>query len=238
MDTTLSSSEHDDLKQAAAAKAIEYVADGMVVGLGTGTTARHVVEDLGARVAAGLRIVGIPTSERTTALARDLGIPLSTLEDHPQIDVTIDGADEIDLSTFYAVKGLGGALLREKIVALATALEIIVVDATKIVTKLGTHAPVPVEVATFGWSRTRQSLASLGCDPILRTTPDGSPYITDSGNYLLDCRFPPIDDPSTLAAQIKAITGVVDHGLFLNVVGSVIIASPQGVQVIDKPTGS
>jgi ribose 5-phosphate isomerase A len=206
----------------------------MVVGLGTGTTARHAVRGLGARVASGLRIAGVPTSERVAAMARELGIPLTTLEERPRIDITIDGADEVDLATFHAIKGLGGALLREKIVALATKLEIIVVDESKVVSRLGERAPLPVEVAAFGWSRTREALATLGCEPQLRTSPDGSPYLTDSGNYLLDCRFPFIDDPITLATRVKSITGVIDHGLFIDIVGRVIIAGTAGIRVVDK----
>lgn len=230
------SSDADELKHAAALRAVEYVRDGMTVGLGTGTTARHAVQRLGERVAGGLRIVGVPTSERTAALARQLGIPLTSLESDTQIDITIDGADEIDLSTFNAIKGLGGALLREKLVALATREQTIIVDGSKVVSRLGTHEPLPVEVVTFGWTRTCAALSKLGGEPELRTTPEGGPLLTDSGNYLLDCRFPPgIDDPSTLAGAIKAITGVVEHGLFVGIIRRVIVARPEGIEVVEKP---
>ena len=228
------SQQRDEFKRAAAERAVEYVTDGMVVGLGTGSTAQHAVRGLGGRVASGLSIVGIPTSERVARMARDLGIPLTTLDERPEIDITIDGADEVDLSTFYGIKGLGGALLREKLVALATRLEIIVVDDSKVVDGLGQHEPLPVEVVPFGWKRTRDTLSALGCEPQLRTAPDGSPYLTDSGNYLLDCRFPAIDDPPTLASRVKAITGVVEHGLFLGIIGRVVIGGAEGVRVVDK----
>jgi ribose 5-phosphate isomerase A len=228
------SQQRDEFKRVAAERATEYVTDGMVVGLGTGSTAQHAARALAARVAAGLNIVGVPTSERTARMARELGIPLTTLEEHPQIDVTIDGADEVDLSTFYAIKGLGGALLREKIVALATRLEIIIVDDSKVASRLGEREPLPVEVAAFGWSRTRDALAALGCEPQLRASPDGSPYVTDSGNYLLDCQFPAIDEPPALASRVKALTGVVEHGLFLGIIDRVVIAGAEGIRVVDK----
>jgi ribose 5-phosphate isomerase A len=223
-----------ELKKAAALRAVEYVSDGMCVGLGTGSTATLAIYGLGEQVRQGLRIVGVPTSERTAALARQLGIPLTTLEECSELDITIDGADEVDPQTLNAIKGLGGALLREKIVALASKLEVLVVDESKLVQKLGEHTPVPVEVVQFGWTRTCDALTSLGCDPQRRTTTDGEPYITDSGNYLLDCRFPPIDDAPALAHQIKSITGVVEHGLFVGIACRVVIAGEGGVRVIDR----
>lgn len=223
----------DDLKRSAAIRAVQYVRDGMNVGLGTGSTATHAIREIGRRVREeGLRIKGVPTSDKTAALATELGIPLTTLEDVPHLDVTIDGADEIVLSTLDAIKGMGGALLHEKIVALATREQILIVDESKVVTQLGDHTSIPVEVVHFGWTRTRDALRALGCDPVLRTKDDGSPFITDSSNRLLDCRFPPIADPHALAASLKAITGVVDHGLFLNIARRAIIARSDGVHEI------
>lgn len=224
----------DEQKKVAALRAVEYVRDGMIVGLGTGSTAEHAVRALGERVAAGLQIVGVPTSDYIAALAREVGVPLATLEEYPQLDLTIDGADEIDLATMYAVKGRGGALLHEKIVAAASLVEIIIVDESKVVTRLGQHFPVPVEVVSFGWSRTCTALQALGGTPELRKDDKGQAYVTDSGNYLLDCHFPAIDDPPVLASKLKAITGVVEHGLFIDLVTRVIIAATDGIHVAEK----
>ncbi len=168
--------DRDHLKRAAALRAIEEVEDGMVLGLGTGSTAAFVVEGLAARVAAGLRVVGIPTSERTAAQARRLGIPIATFAEYQKLDLTIDGADEVELGTLNLIKGLGGALLREKIVAAASARLIIVVDQEKLVERLGEHTPVPVEVTQFGWQATAAALAALGCVPERRYTPGEQPY--------------------------------------------------------------
>src|SRR4051794_251765 len=226
------SDDVDELKREAALRAAEYVKDGMVVGLGTGSTAKYAVQALGEKVARGMRIVGVPTSDRTAELARSVGIELATLEEQPSIDVTIDGADEVDLATLYGIKGLGGALLHEKMVAQATKTQIIIVDESKVVQRLGTHAPLPVEVISFGWSRTQEALRALGCEPVLRRGADGQPYITDSGNYLLDCRFSSIDDPHTMGDKIKLITGVVDHGLFIDLISRVIIAGYEGIREV------
>ena len=229
------SADVDDLKRLAAVRAVEYVRDGMNVGLGTGSTTTHAIRELGERVKAGLRIVGVPTSERTARLALDLGIPLTTLEECPRLDMTIDGADEVHLPTMHVLKGLGGALLREKIVALATDTETLIVDETKIVERLGERAPVPVEVVTFGWSRACAALADLGCRTERRQTSEGAPYVTDSGNYLIDCHFPGIGDPRELAKNIKSITGVVEHGIFVDIACRVIIASDTGIRVVGEP---
>lgn len=223
-----------ELKRAAALRAVEYVRDGMKVGLGTGSTAALAVEALGERVRDGLMIVGVPTSERTAALARQLGIPLATLEECPQLDITIDGADEVDLATLNVIKGLGGALLREKVVALASKYEVLAVDESKVVARLGDHTPVPVEVVQFGWTNTAEVLRALGCDPRRRIADGGEPYVTDSGNYLLDCHFGGIDDPPGLASRIKATTGVVEHGLFISIAHRVVIAGGEGVRVLER----
>lgn len=222
------------LKHEAAVRACEYVRDGMVVGLGTGSTAAHAVQELGRRVAEGLRIRGVPTSDRTAQMATELGIPLVRLEDVERIDITIDGADEVVLDTLNAIKGLGGALLREKIVALATAEVILIVDETKVVPQLGDHTPVPVEVVPFGWTRTCAILTALGSTSKRRTRDDGEPYRTDSGNYLIDSRFQGIPDPSALGEEIKRITGVVDHGLFANIARRVIVARSDGIEVVER----
>lgn len=222
------------LKHEAALRAVEYVRDGMVVGLGTGSTATFAVREIGRRVGEGLNIRGVPTSERTATLAAELGIPLVSLNDVEGIDLTIDGADEVDLSTLNVIKGLGGALLREKLVALATAEVVLIVDETKVVPQLGDHTPLPVEVVPFGWSRTCAALHALGGSTERRTRDEGEPYITDSGNYLIDCRFQGIRDPASLGERIKSITGVVDHGLFLGIARRVIVAGSDGIRVVER----
>src|SRR5271170_2274253 len=216
--------DRDELKRAAALRAIDEVEDGMVLGLGTGSTAAFVVEGLAARVAAGLRVVGIPSSERTAVQARGLGI-------------TIDGADEVELGSLNLIKGLGGALLREKIVAAASGRLVIVVDQEKLVERLGEHTPVPVEVTQFGWQRTAVSLTELGCTPERRYMPSEQPYVTDGGNFILDCRFGPIRDPAALEARIAMTVGVVESGLFVGRSSVVVVASETGVEVLTPPTG-
>jgi ribose 5-phosphate isomerase A len=224
--------DRDELKRAAALRAIEEVEDGMVVGLGTGSTAAFVVEGLAARVAAGLRVVGIPTSERTAAQARRLGIPIATFAEHQRLDLTIDGADEVALGTLDLIKGLGGALLREKIVAAASNRLIIVVDQEKLVERLGEHTPVPVEVTKFGWQVTAVALARLGCTPQRRYTSGEQPYVTDGGNYILDCRFGPLADPSIIERRIAKTVGTVESGLFVGRTAIVVVASTSGVEVL------
>lgn len=230
--------DRDKLKQEAALRAVEYVEDGMVVGLGTGSTAYFVVEGLGARVAKGLKIVGIPTSERTATQARSLGIPLATFAEHQQIDLTIDGADEVERGTLNLIKGLGGALLREKIVAAASRRLVIVVDQEKLVDRLGDHTPVPVEVTQFGWQATAAAIRRLGGEPVLRHAHEDHPFITDGGNYTLDCRFSHITDAKKLEDQICGIVGVVDCGLFIGRASAVIVAATDGIHVMNVPAGA
>ena len=225
----------DELKRAAALRAIEEVEDGMVVGLGTGSTASFVVEGLGARVAGGLRVVGIPTSERTAAQARRLGIPIATFVEHQRLDLTIDGADEVQLGTLDLIKGLGGALLREKIVAAASNRLIIVVDQEKLVEQLGEHTPLPVEVTQFGWQATAVALAKLGCVPERRYAVGEQPYVTDGGNYILDCRFGPLTDPAAIEESIAMTVGVVESGLFVGRSSRVVVASMAGIEVLTPP---
>lgn len=227
-------SERDRLKQASALRAIEYVKDGMVVGLGTGSTAYFVVEGLGARVAQGLKIVGIPTSERTAAQARGLNIPLATFAEYSRIDLTIDGADEVERGTLNLIKGLGGALLREKIVATAGDRLIIVVDEEKLVDQLGDHTPVPVEVTQFGWQATAAKLTKLGAEPVLRHAAEDHPFITDGGNYILDCKFGKIADSAKLERDIGMTVGVVESGLFIGRSTAVIVAAATGVEVLTR----
>jgi ribose 5-phosphate isomerase A len=203
-------------KQQAAEHALQYVENGMVLGLGTGSTARHMLLGLAARLRDGrLRdIAGVPSSHATAALAQELGIPLVTLDQRPQLDLVLDSADEIDPS-LELIKGLGGALLHEKIVAASARRMIVIGDETKLVSQLGTHAPLPVEIIPFGMPLCARRLAELGAIPTLRRAPDGAPFCTDEGNTILDCRFAAIADPLALGAAIDAIPGVVEHGLFL-----------------------
>ena len=225
--------DRDKLKQQAALRAVEFVEDSMIVGLGTGSTAYFVVEGLGARVAGGLKITGIPTSERTATQARSLGIPLATFAEHQHIDLTIDGADEVERGSLNLIKGLGGALLREKIVANASRRLVIVVDQEKLVDRLGDHTAVPVEVTQFGWQATAARLNELGAEPVLRHAHEDHPFITDGGNYTLDCRFPHIDDPRGLENAINAIVGVVDCGLFIGRASVVVVAASDGIHVMN-----
>ena len=227
--------EVNSRKLAAAEAAASLVRDGMVVGLGSGSTASLAVEALGRRVAQGLRITGIPTSEKTAALARGLSIPLSTLAENSRIAITIDGADEVELGSLDLIKGLGGALLREKLVAAATGCFVVVVDESKLVTRLAEEQrPLPVEVIAFAWQTTAQRLENLGADWTLRAAESGSPFITDSGNYILDCRFQNVPPAIDLQRQLDGTIGVVEHGLFLGMTGQVIIGGADGVRVLKR----
>ena len=200
-------------KQAAGRAAAKLVRDGDVVGLGTGSTAYFAVVALGERVKAGLKIVGIPTSVKTGDLARQLGIPLTTLDETPQIDITLDGADEVD-PKLNLIKGGGGALLREKVIATATKNMVVVVDSSKVVSVLGKF-PLPIEVISFARTVVENKIVSLGASPKLRTKTDGSPYLTDNGNQILDCSFGQIADPAALALILSDTPGIVEHGLFI-----------------------
>jgi ribose 5-phosphate isomerase A len=219
-----------DPKRDAAERAVERVGSGMVLGLGSGSTAAYAVEAIGRRVAAGRLhdIVGIPTSRETQDLARKWGIPLTTLDDHAVVDVTIDGADEVDPAG-NLIKGGGGALLWEKIVAAATRTYIIIVDGSKLVERLGERFALPVEVMPFGWRTHLAAIRDLGAEPGLRTRADGEPYLTDGGHYLLDCRFAGgIADPGAVDAALHARPGVVETGLFLGMRPQVIVGRGAG----------
>ncbi len=220
------------LKQAAAESAVALVEDGMILGLGTGSTAKLAVEVLGKRVAEGLRVIGIPTSEFTGKLARSLGITVSSLDEYPQVDLTIDGADEVELGTLNLIKGHGGALLREKIVASASKRLAIIVDESKLVDRLGSQFAVPVEVVPFGWRSAERKLQGLGTNTKLRPGSDEKPYVTDGGPYIVDCGFGPIADPTKLERELNSIVGVVEHGLFLAMATQVIVAAEDGIRVL------
>lgn len=225
---------HSAWKRAAAQAAVELVSDGMIVGIGTGSTATFAIHALADRMRTGLRFLGIPSSDHSAALATSLGIPLTTFADHPQIDLTIDGADEVERGTLNLIKGHGGALLREKIVAVASRRLAIIVDGTKRVDRLGEHSPVPVEVVTFGYEATRSRLEALGATVALRCTPDGKPFCTDSGNRILDCNFGSIADPATLEERMCRIVGVVECGLFVGLTDVVFIADAAGVTRLER----
>jgi len=227
-------SETDRLKEQAAVYAAGQLEDGMIVGLGSGSTAKLAVDAIGRRVAEGLRIIGIPTSEHTAEQARGLSIPLATLGEHPQIDVTIDGADEVEIGTLSLIKGGGGNELREKIVASSSLRMVVVVDESKVVRQLGTHAKVPVEVAQFGWQATAQKLEKLKGNPVLRLGSDGQPFVTDGGNYILDCGFGPIGSATELGSELDSVVGVVEHGLFLGMATQAVVGRPEGVKLMER----
>lgn len=221
----------DNLKQAAALKAVEYIESGMVVGLGTGSTAAFAVSGIAERMQKeGLQIIGVPTSERTAEQARSLGIPLASLEEQPKLDLAIDGADEIELGSLNLIKGAGGALLREKLVEVAAAKLIIIADVSKKVAKLGTKFALPVEIVRFGWQATAERVKAVGCTPVLRG--GDTPFITDEQHYILDCQFGPMENPALIASQLKAIPGVVEHGLFIGMTQVAIVATDTGIEVL------
>lgn len=224
----------DAMKRAAAARAIEFVTPDMKLGLGTGSTAAHFVDLLGEKVKAGLKVLCVPTSEATRAQAESLGIPLTTLDDTPALDLTVDGADEVgpDLSL---IKGGGGALLREKIVAGASREMVVIADASKWVGKLGRFA-LPIEVVPFGLAATRRAVeAVIGAKPCtLRKGKDGLAFVTDGGHFIIDAAMGEIDDPAALAASLNMIPGVVETGLFIGMARAVILAGADGVRVVQR----
>src|SRR5881396_1785065 len=223
---------HDHEKQAAARASLAFVRDGDIVGLGSGSTAEYAVRSLGERVQAGLKIRGIPTSQRTRELAESVGIPLTTLEEFPDIEVTIDGADEID-PELQLIKGGGGALLREKIVASASKRMVVIADSSKQVSRLG-RFPLPVEVIAFAETVIRKKIAALGASVKLRQYAYGNPFTTDEGHHILDCSFGEISDPPALARELKTMPGVVEHGLFISLATVALIG--KGDQVVEvKP---
>jgi ribose 5-phosphate isomerase A len=219
-------------KQAAAREAVKLVEPGSIVGLGSGTTATYAIRFLAERVHQGLNITGIPTSLKTKQLAEQLGIPLTTLEEHPQIDIDIDGADEIG-PHLNLIKGGGGALLREKIIASVSKRFIVVAESVKLVPYLG-EFPLPVEVIAFAQPIVKRRIEALGAKVSLRQYAYGNPYVTDEGHHILDCRFGRIDDPPTLARKLHEIPGVVEHGLFIAMAELALVGKDGGVSVIRR----
>ncbi|HEY2033529.1 MAG TPA: ribose-5-phosphate isomerase RpiA [Rhizomicrobium sp.] len=226
------------LKREAAIKALEFVADGMKLGLGTGSTAEAFLEILAPRVKGGLKLLCVPTSERTAQKCRELGIPLGTLEQLAPLDLTIDGADETDRA-LNLIKGGGGAHLREKIVASSSKRMVVIADKSKLVRRLGKY-PLPVEVINYGKTTTlermNEAFTKLGYEkvPVTLREKDGEPFKTDSGNVIYDCAFGAIKNAAKLAAALDGITGVVEHGLFIGLASALIIAGPKGVEVLNR----
>ncbi len=227
-------------KRAAAERATEWLRPGMVVGLGAGSTALLAVQQISALLARGqlAGILGVPCSRAVGLAAERLGIPITTLEAHPVVDVTIDGADEVELASLALIKGGGGALLREKIVAQASRREIIVVDETKPSTQLGMRRRVPVEIVPFGWRSQAMYLESLGARVTVRTEPDGTPYHTDQNNLIIDCDFGRIPEPRALSRSLSERAGIVEHGLFIDLATDLVIAGADGIRHLTSPASS
>ena len=223
--------ERERMKQLACERAAQEVRDGMTLGLGTGSTVYYFLQALGRLVRAGLRVTGVPTSVQTAHLATELAIPLTTLEAQPHLDLAIDGADEVD-PHLNLIKGAGGALLREKIIAASASHFLVVVDESKIVPQLGTRYPLPVEVVPFGVTPTLRALEALGAQATLRREAGGQPWVSDNGNALVDCRFGPIADPVALQQALLAIPAVVDTGLFLQMTSLVMVGYAEDVRVL------
>ena len=225
--------DRERLKQLACQYAAQEVRDGMVLGLGTGSTVYYFLQELGRMVREGLRIAGVPTSVQTAQRATQLAIPLTTLDDHPHLDLAVDGADEVD-NQLNLVKGAGGALLREKIVAASATRFLIVVDESKMVHQLGERYSVPVEVVAFGHTLATCALEGLGAQVTLRRGTDGQTWVSDNGNYILDCHFGPIADAVALQQQLLAIPAVIDSGLFLGLADTVLIGHAEGVRRLER----
>jgi ribose 5-phosphate isomerase A len=224
----------DREKQVAARRSLDYVQQDMLVGLGSGSTAAHAIRFLGERVRDGLRIQGIPTSDASAELARSVGITVVPFDRHAQIDVTIDGADEIGPG-LQLIKGGGGALLHEKIVAAASKQFVIIADSSKLVKRLGAF-PLSVEVIPFGWPAAADRLHALGANPVLRLISSEQPFLTDEGNYILDCQFKTFPEATVLAEELDSITGLVEHGLFLDLADVAVIGRGDETQVIEAKT--
>lgn len=224
----------ESLKKAAALKAVEFVRDGMVVGLGTGSTAKHLVIALGEKVRAGMKLRGVPTSQETAALAKQSGIPLIDAENRWEIDVAIDGADQVDPG-FNLIKGGGGALLKEKIVAASAKQFIVLVDHTKQVPVLGGAFPLPIEVIPFGWGSTAREIEALTKNLVVLRERNGAPFKTEAGNLIVDVHLARIDQPRDLEIALNQIPGIVETGLFVGRTNVLIVGTPQGVQIQYAP---
>ena len=222
-----------EAKKRAAEAALDFVRDGQVLGLGTGSTAKYAIEAISRMVRGGLKLTGVPTSSATALLARSLGIPLVDMNEIKTIDLTIDGADEVDPG-FNMIKGGGGALTREKLVAIASHRRVILVDESKLVGVLGQTRPLPVEVLPFSWAMTSRRLQQLGCIPRLRLVTEIS-FLTDNGNYILDCTFPGIVEPAKLEKDIKLVPGVVESGLFIHLADTIVIGYDDRTEVRERP---
>jgi ribose 5-phosphate isomerase A len=219
----------DELKKRAAERAVEFVKDGQLIGLGTGSTTLFALQALGKKVREGMKIVGVPTSKHTETIAREFGIPLTDLNQVEKLDIVIDGADEVD-NDFNMIKGGGGALTREKLVAISANLKINVVDQNKLVTRLGKGFAVPVEVLPFAWSLSARFLKKLNCEPKLREK-DGRVFATDNDNYILDCKFNEIEDVASLEKSMKLVPGVLECGLFVGICDVIIIGFDDQAEV-------
>jgi ribose 5-phosphate isomerase A len=224
--------EQEEMKKQAAEKAVQFIEEGMTIGLGTGSTVEFALKKIGELVKGGLKISAIPTSLKTKRMATELKIPLIELDDHTEIDITIDGADEVD-SNLNLIKGGGGALTREKIIAYHSKKVIIIVDETKIVKGLGCDCVLPVEVTKFAWPATKKVLEGLGCSTELRKIMN-EVFITDNQNYIIDCDFGKIADPEALEKEINNIPGVLENGLFIGLADEVIVGSKQGMMTLER----
>ena len=231
--TSLSPDQH---KVQAAQKAIEYIQDGQILGLGTGSTVHHFLTTLGVRIKSGLRIRGVPTSQATATYATQLGIPLLNNEEPWKIDIAIDGADQVD-PQFNLIKGGGGALLREKIVARAARQFIVIVDEAKQRPHLGLPFPLPIEILSFGWQTTQQHIEKMGW-PAPRREQNGQPFLTDNGHYIVDAQIPAISDPASLETRLLHVPGVVECGLFVNMASLVITGTDHGTRLSHNPSKS
>lgn len=222
----------EELKRLAAERALDFITDGHIVGLGTGSTAAYAIKGLASRISVGLKVTAVATSLQSADMARELGIQVIDFNDVSAVDVTIDGADQID-HALDMIKGGGGALTREKLVALASRLEVIAVDDSKLVPALGEGFPVPVEVVPFGWRLAAARLAQLGCTTRLREK-GGRPFVTDNGNWVVDTYFGPISDAAHLEKNIKLIPGIVENGLFVGLADIMVVAGDGGVRVLER----
>ena len=227
-------SDTEKLKIEAAKAAVDFIKDNMIVGLGSGSTASYAIEALGKRVAEGLKILAIPTSKESHSLAQNYGIQITTFAAHPNIDITLDGADQVEIGSLNLIKGLGNALLGEKIVARSSKKLIIMVDEDKLVDYLGNKTPLPVEIVPFGWEETSHLIGQYGCETELKMDSNNKALITDGNHYILHCKFSKIENARRLDKDIKLITGVVETGLFINMADLVIVAKQSGVVTLKR----